>query len=595
MIQLYVLRGSIGSSRNLNNYFHGIDLSRKLDINRQGNIYITGITSYSKNFPVSVDAYQKCYSGGEFDNFIVKYSPTGSLLSSTLFGSKMDDDVTAISIDSSGRVIVSGILKNIKKRLQELDNKTYHSLSDTQSYIACFSNDLGKLLYYIPINYRNAKISSIITDSNGLVYCTGTCDAANSLKNKSINSNYFILIINQLGNIINSKVITDKTGFATTCSMILKDRLYIGGYKYFNKLGDNLPQNFPKIQSDCYLSVFDKHTLNEIDKIQISGNGNDRITSISSNFSNTIFLAGETESDDFPMTYNAELNKYQGGTSDVFIQVLDTNLKTVYYSSYYGGDGSDKLIKCHYQNGYLFLAGMTNSQNMLSKASNYMEKFNVKGIVNSQDSLYNLSSIFDNILQYTGLSNINNNCGFLYCFDVNTLRMKSLSLIPQTKDSLRIITDFAVNSQNQVVLLLSNFNNTNNLYSGFLKSFQSGFVTLNDFKYLGENTKNLSNDFLIENLERIQDSCSIKFNIAPNPASEYILIECNNLGASIYTSFSIDILDVNYNLIEHIFTTNSYTDNSVINYKINKLQAGTYFLRFEYSGKEQFQKLLIIK
>jgi RHS repeat-associated protein len=79
-------------------------------VDAQGNAYIIGTTE-SNNFP-TVDAIQNTREGKE-DVFIAKLSDDGSsLIYSTYFGGKKDDDGEGIAVDSNGNVIIVGKTKS---------------------------------------------------------------------------------------------------------------------------------------------------------------------------------------------------------------------------------------------------------------------------------------------------------------------------------------------------------------------------------------------------------------------------------------------------------------------------------------------------
>ena len=81
-----------------------------------GNAYVTGYTD-STNFPVSNGVIQPSFggSGGQYDTtyssgdaFVIKMSPTGSIVYSTYLGGKRDDIGFAIAIDAQGNAYVGG-------------------------------------------------------------------------------------------------------------------------------------------------------------------------------------------------------------------------------------------------------------------------------------------------------------------------------------------------------------------------------------------------------------------------------------------------------------------------------------------------------
>jgi uncharacterized protein (TIGR03437 family) len=80
----------------------GSDVAGALAVDAQGNAYITGHTT-SNDFPVTSGFSG---SGGPF---AIKLDPTGAVVYATLFAGAVAATPTAIAVDSSGSVVISGI------------------------------------------------------------------------------------------------------------------------------------------------------------------------------------------------------------------------------------------------------------------------------------------------------------------------------------------------------------------------------------------------------------------------------------------------------------------------------------------------------
>jgi hypothetical protein len=74
----------------------------------EGNIYVVGSTS-STDFPVTADAVQPAYGGGDSDGVIAKLDPTGSrVLYATYLGGSAGETIRAITFSPSGDLVVVG-------------------------------------------------------------------------------------------------------------------------------------------------------------------------------------------------------------------------------------------------------------------------------------------------------------------------------------------------------------------------------------------------------------------------------------------------------------------------------------------------------
>ena len=91
------------------------------------------------------------------------------------------------------------------------------------------------------------------------------------------------------------------------------------------------------------------------------GNGEDRINAIIRDKSNNLYITGETNSADLPVTSGASGQLYKAGI-DAFIGKFDSTLTKLMISGYHGGNKDDIGVAIAVdQNGVIFLAGNTNS------------------------------------------------------------------------------------------------------------------------------------------------------------------------------------------------------------------------------------------
>jgi hypothetical protein len=86
---------------------NGSDFGSGIAVDRMGNTYVTGTTG-SPDFPVTSNAFQKIYGGGQ-DAFISKINVAGTaLVYSTYLGGKNKDNGQGIALDSTGNAYVIG-------------------------------------------------------------------------------------------------------------------------------------------------------------------------------------------------------------------------------------------------------------------------------------------------------------------------------------------------------------------------------------------------------------------------------------------------------------------------------------------------------
>src|SRR6185436_9110246 len=90
------------------------DVAAGVAVDAAGNAYVTGETA-GGDFPTTpgvVQAtapYPLCFGAGICsDAFVTKFSPTGTLLFSTLLGGEGDEAGSGIAVDAAGNVYVAG-------------------------------------------------------------------------------------------------------------------------------------------------------------------------------------------------------------------------------------------------------------------------------------------------------------------------------------------------------------------------------------------------------------------------------------------------------------------------------------------------------
>ena len=93
-----------------------------------------------------------------------------------------------------------------------------------------------------------------------------------------------------------------------------------------------------------------------------------------------IFLVGQTESRDLPVTANALQAKHGGGKSDGFLAVLAPDASDLLYCTYLGGSGNDMIRRIALAPGdEIYLVGHTASEDFPVTPSAVQEEYGGKG------------------------------------------------------------------------------------------------------------------------------------------------------------------------------------------------------------------------
>ncbi len=128
----------------------GNDLPRAITVDNKGCALVTGRTA-SSDFPVTPNAFQTTYGGGNDDVFLTKLSPGGnSLIGSTFLGGDLHDDGFSVALDEYGHAYVTGHTQS--SNFPITPNVISSALEGTSdAFISIFSSDLTNLIvsYYL--------------------------------------------------------------------------------------------------------------------------------------------------------------------------------------------------------------------------------------------------------------------------------------------------------------------------------------------------------------------------------------------------------------------------------------------------------------
>ena len=269
--------------------------ARAIALDSSGNVYITGKIG-SSDYPTTAGAYDRTLSGS-YNVFISKLdSSLHTLQASTFLGGGYD--ATALALDSSGNVYVTGITYSPDFPTTSGAYDRTPSLSGFHIFISKLDPTLTTLLASTFLGHGDYYYSypyAITVDSSGNVYVAG---------NFHVDTNTWI------------------PDFPTT----------VGAYdQTLNGVDDafisKLDSSLHTLQASTFLGGSDRPANN---------NRNDVVYAIKLDSSGNVFVTGITYSPDFPTTagaYDQTLN----GTAAAFISKLDSSLHTLQASTYLDG------------------------------------------------------------------------------------------------------------------------------------------------------------------------------------------------------------------------------------------------------------------
>ncbi len=402
-MDVFVLKMNSDGSSLIYSTFIGGNISERgtnIFIDKLGNAYVVGYTK-SWNFPVTPGAFNTTHNPGKFynnyndDGFVLKLNPNGSsLIYSTFVGGKGTDNIRGLAVDNKGcAYITGGSGSSDFPTTPGSYNPTYKWSSHT--FVTKFNSNGSSLIYSTFINGIEDEFGQdICIDSEGNAYVVGIVDNVDfpttpGAFDRTFNGGLtdgFLFKLNKKGTkLIYSTYFGGKDH--ETCSDLALD-------SKCNPIiiGITRSTNFPITTgaydatfnggSDIFVIKFNSNASTLLYSTFIGGNDSEG-GGCSLKDDNDLYISGGTSSMDFPVTKNA-LNITHNGKSDVFILELNLSTSSIIYSTFLGGNSSDRCSDIERDlKGNIYLAGSTWSSDFPTTKGAYDNSYN--GINGSND------------------------------------------------------------------------------------------------------------------------------------------------------------------------------------------------------------------
>jgi len=247
------------------------------------------------------------------------------LLASTFVGGSSNDDIYGMTIDQSGNVFLVG------------DTESSDYPTTTGAYDTSYSGSMNVIVSKLDNNLTSLLASTFIGGNSG-----------NRDRGRTI-------AIDQSGNVyIAGK--TESPDYPTTPGAY--DRSHHGKF-------------------DAFLSKLDNNLTTLLASTFLGGSGEENIAqTLAIDQSGDVFIAGYTESPDFPTTTGA-YDTSHNGNADNFLSKLDGNLSTLKASTFIGGTNDDgAYVVVVDQSGNIFVTGDTDSPDYPTTTEAYDTSYN---------------------------------------------------------------------------------------------------------------------------------------------------------------------------------------------------------------------------
>jgi hypothetical protein len=269
------------------------DIGNSIAVDTSGSAYIAGVTA-SPNFPV-VGGVQAALNG-DGDAFVTKLDPSGStIVYSTYLGGSSFDQGNGIAVDTAGNAYVTGVTDS----------------SD-------FPTTPGSFQPAVPGATEGAFITKLNASGSALVYSTYLAGTVGNENNGTVGN---AIVVDASG----SAYVTGNT-FSTSFPVVNPVQSTFAG-------GTN-------IGGDAFVTKFSPDGNALVYSTYLGGSSEDIALGIAIDSAGNAYIAGRTQSTDFPTTAGAFQTTFPGGSVDGFVAKFGP-AGSLIYSTFLGGSNTD--------------------------------------------------------------------------------------------------------------------------------------------------------------------------------------------------------------------------------------------------------------
>jgi hypothetical protein len=371
----------------------GSESARGVAVDAHGDAYLTGFTS-SADFP-TVHPIQPVYGGGAHDAFVAKLNATGSaFIYSTYLGGTGDEAGYNIAV-RHGSAFVTGVTNSINFPTE--NPLQPHNAGGYDAFVTRVNRAGTELVYstYLGGSGDDVQISSgdstgvtssagIAVDEDDHAYISGTTDSKDFPTKNPIQPHFAGTVGYPCGP---TPPFCDYNAFVAKLSSRgsrLIYSTYLGGNAVDNgnRLaidgdgnayveGSTNSTNFPTKNaiyssfqggfSDIFVTKINAAGTALVYSTYLGGKGDDYGFGLAVDRGGSAYLAGQTNSTDFPTVNPIQASHSPGFNFDVVAARLNPSGSALLYSTYLGGTGDDAALGLATRSGAAYITGYTTS------------------------------------------------------------------------------------------------------------------------------------------------------------------------------------------------------------------------------------------
>ncbi len=350
----------------------GVEEGLGIAVDGYGNAYVTGYT-ISSDFPVEEGYQMSCHVGNN-DVFVSKLDSTGnSLIYSTFLGGNSSEYGVDIAVDASGNAYIAGRTASTDfptenpydAAFQGGDYDAFVTKLDSSGNALSFSTYLG--------GGGNERAHGIGIDSSGCAYVTGWTGSTDfptenpyqaALQGGGVDA-FVTKLSSSGGSLVYSTYLGGSSGDGENGGIAVDQSgaVYIAGTTESTDFPVVNPyQGVYQGDGDGFVAKLSSSGDSLIYSTYIGGSELDEVFGMAVDATGAAHLTGVTRSTDFP-THNPCQQYYQGYT-DVFVTKLSLSGDSLVYSTFLGGSSGEIGFGVAVEaTGEAYVTGRTNSSN----------------------------------------------------------------------------------------------------------------------------------------------------------------------------------------------------------------------------------------
>jgi len=351
------------------------DTANAIVLNSSGSVYITGKTK-SKDFPATLVPYLG--GGSDNDLFVAKLDGTHlGLIASTCLGGSGADSACCIALDStSGNLFIAGQTSSANLNMTGYQPNIKLNAA-INALVLKFSEDLSQVLAGTYIGgSKSDNLYALAIAPNGNVYigggtisndypCTDVAFKTSYSKPNTLTDGFVSMLSNDLSQLIASTYL----GGITSSTNVRAIAFDSAGNVCVT--GETAESDFPKTagaytgSSDAFVTKLKSDLTGPLVASSLFGGSTQELPKvIALDTSDNVYIAGQTQSIDYPFSTGA-YQPARSGSTDAFVAKLSSDLSIpLLASTYLGGATSETAYGLALNAaGNVYIAGWSNSTN----------------------------------------------------------------------------------------------------------------------------------------------------------------------------------------------------------------------------------------